>query len=180
MRPLLRLCTLAAVAVLSMPATAGPGIYMNYDGIEGEALAEGYERWIAIESFSFQLSHASSDSRTRGTPILRPILISKQSDASSIPLYGRAFSGAVAPRVDIHFVQSGAARDETYWEIILSDVTIVSAETAARGDSTDLFPADTFALSYGKVDMKWISHTDDGRAPTTNSFCWDAAANSSC
>jgi len=173
-RSLSLVCLVALLAVLFLPTTSAAAIYMQYEGIRGTVTSAGHENWIELNSSSIQISRPDRDPRT--SLIVRPILISKLMDESSVPLYAEAFRGSAARTVRIDFTSMGADFITTYFEIVLSDVVISSTEVSTGGDR----PQDAFALNYGRIEMKYTPYDERGQAGSPIMYCWDVATNGPC
>lgn len=154
--------------------------FLKLDGIDGESRAEGFHKWIQIESFSFGCSNAISTSPGSGggggagkASFQDLSLVSRQSSAS-IPLFVRTASGEPVKTAQLHLANV-AEKHRTFYTIKLTDVLISSfSEAGSGGDTT---PVDQFSLSYSKIEMTYVPQSSDGASSSPIVGGWDLKAN---
>lgn len=66
-------------------------IYLKLDGINGDSTTRGYEKWIKLNDFSFEVENKATVSAGSGSgagkAAAQPISINKNFDSASIPLF---------------------------------------------------------------------------------------------
>src|SRR5947209_18299144 len=93
------------VAVLARPLRRVPDqefpmpIYMNYNNIQGDVTADGYQGWIELDSFQWGVGRdiasptGSSADRESSAPAISEIVISKVLDTATNKLLSEAYQG---------------------------------------------------------------------------------------
>jgi type VI secretion system secreted protein Hcp len=136
-------------------------IFMKYEGIDGEHGLNGEGGYIELTGLAWSMSRSGSaiysGGRGRVEPSVGEVNCSKLSDISSIGLLNEAFSGKFDRKVTISFVRQGQARLLPYMVYTLTEVGIISF---AHGGGEGV-PTDSFALTFGSIDIQYTRFTDD-------------------
>jgi type VI secretion system secreted protein Hcp len=133
-------------------------IYVEYEGIKGNATAEGYKDHIAVESFQFGVGRGISmesgkmANREATKPSLSEITLSKKADTSAVALFKESVSGSAGKKVKIKFVQTGKDKLVEYMVYELEDVLVSGYSVSASGDGD---PMESISLSYSKLTVTY-------------------------
>lgn len=150
-------------------------IYMQIQGINGNVTTKGYENWIELESFDFNVQRKLNtqpgrvSNREGSKPSVSEVEVNKRLDKSSSLLFGEATVGTAKPTVNIHFVTSGAS-PQPYLEYTLSNVIVsghaVGHTRALANDGTEqeTYPLEKVNLNFDKIEMKVIPFDKDHKA----------------
>lgn len=140
-------------------------IYMQADGLKGSVTTVGYEGWINLSQFYFSGVTNSLESivgkqgdRITRRPEFGEIAITKYSDASSIQLFERSYSGEVIANVNIHFLSTGNP-PAVYEKWELKNV-LISQASIQHTDSARL-PIEYINLNYTSIQSTCISRAAD-------------------
>lgn len=161
----------ATVSVSSQPADYD--VYLKLDGIDGEATARGFEKWIALSSVRIGLSSETSivsagAGAARGKATASPVVVTKRPDAATVPLFLATASGTFVKKGVISFVSQGE-RPRTVLSYELSDVSI----TSYAADNA----FETLELSYSALSIAYTGQKPDGSAGATVKGGWSFLKN---
>ncbi|NOU95176.1 hypothetical protein GC093_18390 [Paenibacillus sp. LMG 31456] len=149
-----------------VPAAAAPtdetevdlnyDVYLKLEGIEGEATAEKFEKWIALSGIHFEVSNTSSNSNggggASGKTTVKEFMVIKQFDSSSVPLFLSTLTGKHMKNGKIVFVSRGESPTPLL-TIELSDV-VVSNYYFNNTNETVSLEFNKIQLSYSTTDEK--------------------------
>ncbi|PZO75710.1 MAG: Hcp1 family type VI secretion system effector [Mesorhizobium amorphae] len=140
-------------------------IYLQIDGIQGDATHEQHRKWMDIEAIHWNVSRnmntaaGSASNREASEPSISEIVLTKVSDSSSTKLFKEACSGAKGLRAVIHLVTTGNPGD-TYIEYTMTNTLIANYSIDSNGDR----PLETIRLNFTKLEVKYIPY-DDNNTP---------------
>jgi len=133
-------------------------ILLDYEGIEGNATAEGYEKHIRVDSLQFGVGRGISmepgnlANREATRPSLSEVTFTHKTDNSATALFKEAVTGSSGKKVVVKFVQTGTDSLVEFMNYTLYDV-LVSGYSISAGDSGD--PIESVSLSYSKIEVKY-------------------------
>ena len=136
-------------------------IYLQIDGIQGDATHEQHRKWMDIEAIHWNVSRnmktaaGSASNREASEPTISEIVLTKVSDSSSTRLFQEACSGRTGKRAVIHLVTTGNPGD-TYIEYTLTNTLIANYSIDSNGDR----PLETIRLNFTKMEVKYIPYND--------------------
>ncbi|MTJ83163.1 MAG: type VI secretion system tube protein Hcp [Telmatospirillum sp.] len=134
-------------------------IYLQIDGIPGDATQQNHTKWTDIKTMTWGVSRSmntlagATANREGSEPSVGEITLTKTSDSSSVKLFQQATSGNAGVTAKIHMVTSGNPGD-TYLEYTLTNTLISSYSIAAAVDR----PEETIVLNFTKVEMKYTPY----------------------
>ena len=140
-------------------------IYLQMDGIPGDATHDTHRQWMDIESLHWNVSRNMNTQAGRTTnreasePTVSEVVLTKVSDSSSTKLYAEACTGKMGKLVTIHMVTTGSP-GETYIEYKLTNTLVSNYSVDTSGDR----PVETVRLNFTKMEVKYIPH-DENHAP---------------
>lgn len=148
-------------------------IYMQLDGIEGDATHQTHQNWTDIKSLSWDIQRAmntlvgSSQNREGKEPSVGHVTLTKSSDRSTPKLITEAASGQAGKTAKIHLVTTGSP-GATYLEFTLSNVLISSYSIVSGGDR----PAESITLNFTKIETKYTPSDSGnaGQSPVISSY----------
>ena len=153
-------------------------VLLHITGIPGESKEAGYENWIDILSFSWQVSNPDVGNTTPGTgtgaAIVRPLIVTKYIDKASPSLTLNVLTGqhideailiAMAPGID----------QIPYLKITMSNVRV--ANVSPGGGYGDLRVAESVALTFSRVCYSYTPQKEDGSAGAEIVKCYDIEKN---
>ncbi|MEM7497546.1 MAG: type VI secretion system tube protein Hcp [Pseudomonadota bacterium] len=140
-------------------------IYMEIEGIMGDATHETHKNWMDIESLHWNVSRnmntsaGSSANREASEPTVSEVVLTKVTDSSSTKLFAEACSGRTGKLTTIHLVTTGNP-GETYVEYKLTNTLVANYSVDTTGDR----PVETIRLNFTKMEVKYIPH-DENHSP---------------
>lgn len=157
-------------------------IYLKIEAeaINGEAIAKGFEKQIAVESLQFGASNnldRTSQGWSGGTVNISEITMSKMLDESSTKLFQSTCSGKMHQSAIISVVKQATdekTANSPYLTYTLTDVYVTSYSLSSGGDR----PMESFSLAFKKVTIKYMTADNKGaltaKAPEVS---WDLQKN---
>jgi len=142
-----------------------PNIYLDYEGIKGEATAEKYKDLITVDSLDFGVSRnitsytGTSMDREASATKMKQLTINKLQDKASTDLFREATIGK-GKRAVFYITKQGEDIEEIM-KIELKDAMISDYHITADGDR----PEEKITLSYTELTMT-VTPTDDTNAIT--------------
>ncbi|MBA8903014.1 MULTISPECIES: type VI secretion system tube protein Hcp [unclassified Phyllobacterium] len=140
-------------------------IYLQIDGIKGDATQETHKQWMDIEAIHFNVgrrmstSAGSAANREASEPTISEVVLTKVSDSSSTKLFQEAVSGSAGKLATIHLVTTGNP-GQTYIEYKLTNTLIANYSIDSNGDR----PVETVRLNFTKLEVKYTPY-DANQSP---------------
>jgi type VI secretion system secreted protein Hcp len=140
-------------------------IYLQLDGIPGDATHETHKGWMDIESIHWNVSRnmntaaGSTANREASEPTVSEVVLTKVSDSSSTKLFAEACSGRTGKLTTIHLVTTGNPGD-TYIEYKLTNTLVANYSVDSNGDR----PVETIRLNFTKMEVKYIPYDENHKA----------------
>ena len=134
-------------------ARAAVDTYLKLDGIDGESTAQGHEKWIEVESFSFGASHLAN-----GQTQLSEVVITQPIDSSSPQEFAALVGGKPITTGILDLVKAGSDPQKlfeyTFSDILLSSITF----SGSFGGN----PVETLTFDYSKIKLQAFAQNDQG------------------
>jgi|SRR5688572_28700107 len=151
-------------------------IFMQFEGIEGDATAQGHERWHEIFSFSWGESNSTSTSGQgggSGRVSMSDLNITLRSGKGSPQFAYACANGSFLPAVQMEVVLPSAAENVVYQRWTLSNVVISSYQTGGSGGEA---PTESLSLNFTKIKYEQAVQAATGGV-RYQTFIWDVRAN---
>ena len=151
-------------------------IFIEYEGIEGNATAEGYEKHIRVDTLQFGVGRGISmepgnlANREATRPSLSEVVFTHKTDNSATALFKESVTGSIGKKVVIKFVQTGTDGFVEYMNYTLYDVLVSGYSIAAEGD-TD--PTESVSLSYAKIEVKYNDYDKSNKSASPQVVGYD-------
>ena len=121
---------LAAPAIALLAPTVDAAVYIKFDGVDGESVSKGHEKWIELLSYSWGVSQSALGGTGAGRVAVKDITIVHRIDKSSPLLFLGTAQGKVIPKVTLSLTRNAGGREVEYYTITLTDVLISSISSA--------------------------------------------------
>jgi len=151
-------------------------IYMDYNKIQGDATAEGHEKWIEVHSFQWGVGRgissptgASAD-RESSAPSVSEITVTKDTDTSSTKLLNEAYQGEGVD-VTIDFCKTDKGKLEVYMTYTLSNTMVSGYSISSGGDR----PTESLSLNFTKIEYKNTAMTASNADGSPDAVTYDLA-----
>lgn len=148
-------------------------IYMQFDGIQGDATDTGFEQWITLDTFQWGIGRGittpvgSAANREASQPSVSEITVTKQLDIASNPLFQNIVTDQGGKTVKISFTRTGSGGDK-FLEYTLTNTLISGYHITSSGDR----PVESLSLNFTKVQImvKMLDPSNNAANPNTTSY----------
>ena len=140
-------------------------IYMQIDGIKGDATEEGHKEWLRVDSVQFGVGRAiatpvgAAKDRETSQPSVSDITVSRPQDGASAQLFQEACVGNKGKTVQIDFLTTGDPA-ETYFTIKLTNTLVANYSLSSGGDK----PTEALSLNFTKIEYDYKGSKEDRTA----------------
>jgi type VI secretion system secreted protein Hcp len=160
---------LACALLLAIPATSPAKIFLELDGIQGEATEQGFENQIEAHSFQWGTGRSSSSKAAA----FSEISMTKDVDKSSPTLMLRTASGATIPSAKVRITKSTDAGEVTFLRYCFTGVRITGVSQSSGGG----LPNESLSFSYATFQESYTQQDSGGGQSTVFSGGWDLVKN---
>jgi type VI secretion system secreted protein Hcp len=149
-------------------------IYMKYDTIQGDATADGHEKWIELNSCQWGVGRGISaptggtTDRESSAPSVSEIVVTKATDVSSTKLLNEAYQGE-GKDCQIDFCKTDKGKLEVYLTITLTNTMVSGHSHSSGGDR----PSESLSLNYTKIEFKNVNMGSDATTGSPDSITYD-------
>ncbi|VUD66231.1 hypothetical protein TDB9533_03536 [Thalassocella blandensis] len=153
-------------------------IYLEYEGIKGNVTAEGYKDQILVTDLQFSVGRAISmepgncANREATRASVSELTFSHPADTSAVSLFTEAVKGAVGKKATFTIVQVAGDKLVPYMIYTLEDCLVSSYSISAHADGN---PIETCALSFTKMEVKYIDHDGKNKVGAQQVSIYDIA-----
>ncbi len=142
-------------------------VLMRVDGVTGSSVMQGYQGWVEVNDYAFDLTQAQSPTGTAAARAqLSDVVVRGAVDALAFPvLFQRAAQGRQIKTVEIHVLDMASGTTPTLLmklelsEVILGRVGVVARQGALQQDIAlrfDRIEWTTFPPRVSPVRGSWI------------------------
>ena len=153
-------------------------IYMKVPGVDGNVTAEGFAKWINLDSLQFGTGRAISmevgnlSNREATKPNISEITVSKETDGASSGLLNESLVGAKGKKIELVVVKTGAKAVEEVLRYTLGDA-LISAFSMSSG--AEGMPHESISVSFGHLEVSFTAHKDTGDVANVERVAYDLA-----
>lgn len=146
-------------------------IYMEYQGITGDATASGHEQWITLSSCQFGVGRGihtpvgSAENREASNCTVSEVVISKPMDSASGPLWQELVKNTTGKDVKIDWTSTSAGAENIYMFCKLTNTLVASMSFSSGGDR----PQESVSLNFTQVEIKYMEQAVGGTEATGGS-----------
>jgi type VI secretion system secreted protein Hcp len=151
-------------------------IYMKYDTIQGDATAEGHEKWIELNSCQWGIGRGissptgGSNDRESSAPSVSEVVVTKNTDVSSTKVLNEGYQGE-GKDVQIDFCKTDKGKLEVYLTITMNNTMISGYSLSSGGDR----PTESLSLNFTKVEFKNVNMGSAGDTGSPDAITYDLA-----
>lgn len=168
-----------AAAVSAGSAHAQSTVFLELDGIPGEAMAEGYEKQIDVLAWSWGLSFSGSthiDGGSVGSTSVSDLSVTKFVDAATSQITLRVLNGQSIPSASISVTNAGAdGKLVEYLSLDMENVLITSQSTGGSNGEDRI--TESVSLNFQRLCLQYTRFNEKGEAQAETPVCWDIAKN---
>ncbi|WP_086931496.1 Hcp family type VI secretion system effector [Agarilytica rhodophyticola] len=151
-------------------------IFIEYDGIKGNATADGYKDHIRVDSLQFGVGRGISmepgnlANREATRPSLSEVTFTHKTDNSATALFKEAVTGSAGKKVTIKFVQTGADKLVEFMTYTLEECLVSGYSISADGDND---PIESVSLSYAKILVNYNDYDKSNKSASPQRVGYD-------
>ena len=151
-------------------------IYMQIDGIQGDATQQDHKDWMNIEAIHWNVSRTvktsvgAAKNREASEPSISEVVVTKVSDSSAAALFQASCTGSGGKTVKIHLTTTGDP-GKTYIEYTLEQALIANYTVNSSGDR----PIETIRLNFTKIEVKYKKLDQNNQEVGQDVSVYDAA-----
>lgn len=151
------------------------GMFIRFEGVDGEVQSGSYRGWCNALSFSQGQSLSDSrigTTRQRGNVVFEDIVVVKELDKASPKLAEAVCKGKVFPKVEIHLTRSYTNTGlVTYYTYELNNVLIVGYRIGGSGYSEHI-PTEEISLSFEEIKVTYTEIDEGGGSKGNVVYEW--------
>jgi len=168
------LLTLAFLAVPAAAADSDYDVYLRLDGIQGDSITKGYEKWIPITGIQFDATNErgtlTSSAASAGKASLDSFTIQKNVDSASVPLFLNLMTGKVIAKGQIVFTTK--SKDTSVQQPLIIDLENVIVTDYSFSDGYE-----GITLKATGLKLTYTPQTNSGAKGTPITGGWDFLKN---
>jgi type VI secretion system secreted protein Hcp len=150
-------------------------VFAKVEGIDGEATADGYEKWMQCNTFELgcgrgvSVSGAGGSRREATAPSVSEIRLTKEMDTIDARLWQEAIGGA-AKKWEIHLTQTDAKGKHVAFQKYFLEDALISGYSISGGDGR---PHISLSVNFGKITSEHIAIDSKFGVKTTGKVGFD-------
>jgi len=154
-------------------------IYLKLDGVDGESVKDGHEKWIEVLSFSWgamsPTSVAQGGGLAAGTVSLGEMNVVCASGKASLLLLHFLTKGKHFGEITVDFTKAtGEDTEGVWWQIKSTSGFITSYSNSAQGGDYEQPPSDSVTIALGEYTQEiWEQKTEGGALESCGSHGFD-------
>lgn len=133
------------------------GVYIKFDGIDGESKSADHKDWIDVMSFNQGIHNpkagASGATRKRSTAEFSDLVVVKELDKSSPKLAETVATGRIIPFAILDVTVATDRGELTFYRYELTNVMVTSYQVSM--DNPDFLPMDSFSLNFEEIKVTY-------------------------
>ena len=150
--------------------------FLKIDAIEGESIIKGYEKQIAIESYSFGMNNnvtfaAGSGGGGAGKASIQDIHFSKIMDKTSPALMQALMVGTHIKSIVLTLRKTTGDVQLDYFSITLEDCCLSSYQSGAGSGSDAVI--ETISVGFARIKIAYKVQDAKGATVSTATASWD-------
>jgi type VI secretion system secreted protein Hcp len=157
-------------------------IFLNYEGITGEASDSGHKGWIDVKNWQWgserQITSSTSTQgdRESSNAVIRDLRISKYMDSSSPKIFIESCCGT-GKTVKLRLTKTGKGSGaDVFMEYTLKNALISYYDVHGSEHDTHR-PIEEIHISFVDLEVKYTPYDEDGNAEAAIAVGFDTASN---
>lgn len=170
-KPPFLLSSVLALFLAAAPALAAPSYFLQLAGIDGDSTVKGYEQWIEVESYAFEIGmEAGAGDATSRTPTFSDFSVSKRIDGASTPIFQHLVTGTPIATASFEVAEIGAKLPTRLITYSFTEVLFERFEHAASDHAS---PLELVAFSFAEIGLQTYEQDATGGSKPAQNFTWD-------
>jgi len=158
-----------------MPCDALAGIFVKFDGVDGEVDDPDYDKWCHAITFSqgqaIPIEGATGSTRRRGDVVFDSVVLVRELDKASPKLAEAVCKRRVFAKVDIHLTNTYVTGRQTYYRYELKNAMVVGYSIGGSAYSTDL-PTEEVLVDFEEIKVTYTEFASDGTSKGNIEYSW--------
>ena len=163
-------------------ATANAGGFVRFEGIDGESVVDGYEKWSEFLSVVQEIVPATQANglvtRINQNPQFNEISVVKVLDRASPIIAQIALRGQVTPRVEIEWTRNINGVEKPYYSYRLTNVVVTQYSSKGFGEitldsATESLIKEKISLNFEEIRVTYYEYDEEGNLAGKVEYDWD-------
>ncbi len=149
--------------------------FLKLDGVEGEATRRGYEKQIALLSFSWGAHNPTSavgSGAGAGRVQITNFSAAKYTDKSSAKLFQACCAGKHFPKAVVTLLKAGGSNPVDYLKYEFTELFVQDINWSGSSGGDDV-PMESLAFSFSSVSVTYTEQKADGSKGSAIVAGWD-------
>lgn len=150
--------------------------FLKLDGVDGESTRKGYEKQMAVMSFSWGGSNPSTIGVTGGggggKGELSSMTFTKKADGASPLMFQKCMEGEHIKKATLTLMKAGGKEAVDFVKYEMEKV-FIDAVSYSGSDGGDDAPMESVSLSFGKMSYTYTPQKPDGTKGSPVVGQWD-------
>lgn len=170
--------TVCSAATMAPMASAANDVFLQLDGIPGEAVDDPFRDQIVVNTFTLGVSAGGASgagagaSPAPGRPQFDTLTVTKRIDKSSPRLFLAAATSEAIKKATLSTRKQGAGKQGAFYRVTLTDVLVTSVKVS---EGTELL--ETVSFTFGKVEIEYMMTNEKGQVVPAGRVGYDLRAN---
>ena len=151
------------------------GMYVKFEGVDGEAQDGDYRGWCNALSFSqgqSMLGGGTGATRRRGDVVFEDMVVVKELDRASPKLAEAVCRGKVYPKVEIHLTRTYTNTGRvTYYTYELNNV-LIAGYRIGGSDYSEHIPTEEISLNFEEIKVTYTEIDERGTTRGNVEYEW--------
>ncbi len=155
-------------------------MFIEISDIEGDSMEQKHEKWIVIESASWnversvEMSDLGSTQRMHANSNFGNVELTSQMGKASNEIAKSVANGTVRPEITMHWCRSGDAQADGLLEYSVWKFKEVVIDSYSLSASADGIPEETWSLAYAAIEHTYKStNQKTGKLESPIVFKWN-------
>lgn len=154
--------------------------YLKIEGVTGESMDQGHEKWIDVLSFGYGVTQTGAASSggglTAGKANLNEFTFTQKVHFGSPEMFIRCCTGKVSKTVNFVVRKSGGEKALDFLKIDMVNCLITKVETQG-GSSGDEIPTENIAMTAEEMKIFYQVQKEDGGGGASTSVTFNQKLN---
>lgn len=155
-------------------------ILLKIDGIDGESVIDGHEKWVDILAWSMGMNQSGTTHTATGggggKVSVSDLTLTKYVDIATPDLIKACTSGRHIKEAKMVVRKAGGAKPVPYFNLTMWEIIVSSYNTGgAEGDRDRI--QETLTFNFARFEIEYQQQDEKGNKKGSNKAGWDIAKN---
>ncbi|WP_075188054.1 Hcp family type VI secretion system effector [Teredinibacter haidensis] len=153
-------------------------IYLEWEGIEGNVTADGYDKHLSVDSFQFGVARGitmeagNCSNREASRPSFSEVHVTKPADNSCTAIFTEGAYGSAGKTIKVKFVQTGSDKVTEYMTYTLENCLVSSYSVSADSEGD---PIEAISISYTAIEVNYADYDMTNKQASPQRVGYDLA-----